>query len=50
MVLNLPAGRGQVIFALFMLVVAIPAFAYSWKEVTAARKRKGEAPPKYEKY
>ena len=38
----LPAGRGQVVFALFMLVVAIPAFAYSWKEVTAARKGKGE--------
>ncbi len=34
----LPAGRGQIVFALFMIVVAIPAFVYSWKEVKRARK------------
>jgi len=34
----IPAVRGQIVFVLFMVIVAIPAFAYSWKEVTALRK------------
>jgi len=34
----LPAGRGQIVFVLFMVIIAIPAFVYSWKEVTAVRK------------
>jgi hypothetical protein len=34
----LPVDTGYLLIALFMIVVAIPAFIYSWKEVLAARK------------
>jgi hypothetical protein len=34
----LPVDYGYVLIGLFMIIVAIPAFVYSWKEVLAARK------------
>ena len=34
----LPLDMGYVLIGLFMLIVAVPAFVYSWKEVMAARK------------
>jgi hypothetical protein len=36
----LPVDYGYVLIGLFMVIVAIPAFVYSWKEVLAARKEK----------
>ncbi len=33
----LPVDAGYILIGLFMTVVAIPAFVYSWKEVTRAR-------------
>ncbi len=36
----LPVDAGYLLMGLFMLFVAIPAFAHSWKEVMAARKGK----------
>ena len=36
---HLPLDMGYVLIGLFMLIVAIPAFVYSWKEVMAARKK-----------
>jgi hypothetical protein len=37
----LPVDTGYVLIGLFMIVVAIPAFLFSWREVSAA-KRKGK--------
>jgi sulfite exporter TauE/SafE len=34
----LPVDTGYLLIGLFMIIVAIPAFVYSWKEVLAARK------------
>jgi hypothetical protein len=36
----LPVDYGYALIGLFMIIVAIPAFVYSWKEVLAARKDK----------
>lgn len=36
----LPVDYGYVLIGLFMIIVAIPAFVYSWKQVLAARKEK----------
>jgi len=36
----LPVDTGYLLMGLFMIVVAIPAFVHSWKEVLAARKGK----------
>ncbi len=36
----LPVDAGYLLMGLFMLVVAVPAFVHSWKEVMAARKDK----------
>jgi hypothetical protein len=33
-----PVDTGYLLIGLFMIIVAIPAFVYSWKEVLAARK------------
>jgi hypothetical protein len=40
--LPLPVDTGYLLIALFMLVVAIPSFVYSWKEVLAARNTSGK--------
>jgi len=39
-----PIDTGYLLIGLFMLIIAIPAFVYSWKEVVAAR-RKSDANP-----
>ncbi len=39
---HLPVDTGYVLIGLFMVVVAVPAFVYSLKEVLAARRRAGE--------
>jgi len=36
---HLPVDMGYVLIGLFMLIVAVPACVYSWKEVMAARKQ-----------
>ncbi len=36
----LPLDYGYVLIGLFMIIVAIPAFVSSWKEVLAARRNK----------
>jgi sulfite exporter TauE/SafE len=36
----LPVDTGYLLIGLFMLIVAIPAFVFSWREVFAARKEK----------
>jgi hypothetical protein len=36
---DLPLDMGYMIIGLFMLIVALPSFFYSWKEVKAARKQ-----------
>jgi hypothetical protein len=38
----LPVEAGYVLIGLFMILVAIPAFVYSWREVKAARNRSSE--------
>jgi sulfite exporter TauE/SafE len=40
----LPVDTGYLLIGLFMLIVAVPAFVHSWKEVLAARK---EMDPKW---
>ncbi len=35
----LPFDAGYFLIGLFMLIIAVPAFIFSWKEVTAARKQ-----------
>jgi hypothetical protein len=38
----LPLDMGYVLIGLFMIIVAIPAFVYSWRETMAARKQSKE--------
>jgi hypothetical protein len=38
---HLPVDTGYLLIGLFMIMVAVPAFVHSWKEVLAARKRSG---------
>ena len=40
---HLPLDMGYMIIGLFMLIVAIPSFFYSWKEVKTARKQSSVA-------
>jgi hypothetical protein len=35
----LPINPGYLLIGLFMIIVAIPAFVYSWQEMLAARKQ-----------
>ena len=40
----LPLESGYILISLFVFLVAIPAFAYSYREVIRARVRQGEKP------
>ena len=41
---GLPVDAGYVLIGLFMLLVAVPAFIYSWRRVVAARSDGGQFP------
>jgi len=36
---NLPVDTGYILIGLFMVIIAVPAFIYTWKEVMTARKQ-----------